>query len=54
MRKDAAYYDEHNPTEMAAKIAKETSAMQRGLGEKVGSIIMSFTSFLLGFVFAFY
>lgn len=53
MRKDAAYYDEHNPTEMASKIAKETAAIQRGTGEKLGNIIMAFTSFLLGFAFAF-
>jgi ATP-binding cassette subfamily B (MDR/TAP) protein 1 len=51
---DAAYYDEHSSLEMAAKIAKETSAIQRGTGEKVGNIIMAATSFLLGFLFAFY
>lgn len=27
LEKDAAYYDEHNPTEMASKISKEISAM---------------------------
>lgn len=38
---------------MAAKISKECSAIQRGTGDKVGNIIMSVASFLLGFVFAF-
>lgn len=43
----------HNPTEMASKISKETSAIQRGIGDKVGNIIMSYSSFILGFAFAF-
>lgn len=39
---------------MASKISKECSAIQRGVGEKVGSIVMNVGSFLFGFVFAFY
>lgn len=50
---DAAFYDENNPNEMAAKIAKEVSAIQRGLGEKVGNTIMSVSMFFGGFAFAF-
>ena len=38
LEKDAAYYDEHNPTEMASRIAKEVSAMQRAIGEKFGNL----------------
>jgi ATP-binding cassette, subfamily B (MDR/TAP), member 1 len=43
-----------SPNEMAAKIAKETSAIQRGVGEKVGNVLMSYCSFFFGFAFAFY
>jgi len=39
---------------MAAKIAKETSAIQRGIGEKVGNVLMNYCSFFFGFAFAFY
>jgi ABC-type multidrug transport system fused ATPase/permease subunit len=39
---------------MSAKIAKETSAIARGTGEKVGNIVMSVASFLIGFLFAFF
>jgi len=39
---------------MAANISKETSAIQRGTGEKIGNIIMSSCSLLLGFAFVFY
>ena len=54
LEKDATFYDENNPNEMAAKIAKEISAINRGLGEKIGTIIMSTSAFVFGFVFAFY
>jgi len=39
---------------MASKISKECSAIQRGIGDKVGSIVMNVGSFMFGFVFAFY
>ena len=54
IEKDADYYDKHNPTEMASRISKETAAIQRAIGEKFGNIIMSISSFLLGYFFAFY
>lgn len=54
LNKDAAYYDEHNPTEMAAKISKETAGIRNGIGDKLGMCIMAFSSFILGFSFGFY
>jgi ATP-binding cassette subfamily B (MDR/TAP) protein 1 len=39
---------------MSARIAKESSAIQRAVGEKFGNIVMSFASFFLGYAFAFY
>lgn len=51
---DASFYDENNPGEMQPRIAKEISAISRGLGEKVGMIVMAMTTFVCGFAFAFY
>jgi ATP-binding cassette subfamily B (MDR/TAP) protein 1 len=53
LEKDAKFYDINSPNEMSAKIAKECSAIQRGLGEKVGQTIMSISGFFFGFAFAF-
>jgi ABC-type multidrug transport system fused ATPase/permease subunit len=53
LEKDSEWFDEHNPTEMASKIAKECVTIQRGSGEKVGQVVMSWCGFILGFVFAF-
>lgn len=53
LRKDAKYYDQHNPNEMAAKISKEVGAISRGTGEKVGQVVMGYTSLVAGFIFAF-
>lgn len=39
---------------MAARIVKETAAIQRAIGEKFGNIVMSIASFFLGYAFAFY
>lgn len=39
---------------MTSRISKECSAIQRGIGEKFGNIIMSISSFILGYGFAFY
>lgn len=51
---DASYYDEHNPNEMTSKIVKETDAINKGVGSKVGQVILSVASFFMGFIFAFY
>lgn len=53
MKKDAAFFDVQAPTEMASKISKECSAIQRGTGEKIGNTLMAVTSFVAGFIFAF-
>jgi len=44
----------NNPGEMSARISKEVAAIQRGLGEKIGMVIMSIAAFFFGFGFAFY
>ena len=53
LEKDAAFYDEQNPNEMAAKINKEAQAVRRGCSEKVGVVNFSIWMFLLGFAAAF-
>lgn len=53
LEKDADFYDKNNPTEMTSRISKECSAIQRGIGEKFGNIIMSVSSFIFGYAFAF-
>jgi len=52
--KDAAYYDEHNPNEMSANIARQIQAVQKGTGDKLGLIIYGFMGFFLGLVVAFW
>ena len=54
LSKDAAFYDEQNPNEMASKINKEAQAVRKGCSEKLGVINMSVWTFLLGFAAAFY
>lgn len=54
LEKDAGFYDEHSATSVASRITKESSAIQRGIGEKVGQTVMSVGMFLVGFVFAFF
>lgn len=54
LTKDSEWFDNNNPGEMASKISKEVSAIQRGTGEKVGNLTMFVTSFVFGFAFAFY
>jgi ATP-binding cassette subfamily B (MDR/TAP) protein 1 len=39
---------------MASRISKEIAAIQRGTGEKVGSIVQAVSGFIFGFIFAFY
>ena len=39
---------------MQAKISKEVNAIMRGLGEKIGMVVMSIAAFFFGFGFAFY
>ena len=39
---------------MASRISKECTAINRGLGEKLGNTIMAFSGFTFGYIFAFY
>lgn len=54
LEKDAAYYDLHNPTEMAAKISKEVSLIAAGGGQKFGNVIQGFSNVAIGIFGAFF
>jgi len=54
LEKDASYYDDNNPAEMASRIVKECSSINRGTGDKIGVVFQSISSILCGFTFAFY
>lgn len=54
LSKDAAFYDEQNPNEMASKINKEAQAIRKGTSEKMGNVTMTFACFAMGFLVAFY
>lgn len=41
------------PSELSARLNKETAAMQKALGEKMGSIIMALSMMVAGLAFAF-
>ena len=54
LEKDGAYFDEHNPNEMAARISKEVGSVQRGIGAKAGEVLASVAAFVFGLSAAMY
>ena len=52
LKKDATFYDEHNPNEMASKISQETLLISKGTGEKVSHVYGGMISLLIGYVVA--
>jgi ABC-type multidrug transport system fused ATPase/permease subunit len=42
-----------NPSELSARLSKESAAMQKALGEKMGTIILAFSMTVAGLTFAF-
>ena len=53
LEKDAAYYDEFPPTEMPAKIVKETEQIRAGMGDKIGMCFQACSMLCAGFAIAF-
>ena len=53
LRQEPSWFDTHNPAELSARIGKEPLAIQKALGEKIGSIIMalamSFSEIIIAF-----
>lgn len=54
LRQDAAFYDEHNPTEFPARIAEESEKIKAGMGDKAQMMIRNTATGVAGFAIAFY
>lgn len=53
LRQEIGWFDMHNQTELASKFATDTFAFSGALGEKVSSVIMTISTMIAGFIFAF-
>ena len=53
LKQDSTWFDTTNPSELSARLSKETAAMQKALGEKMGTIILAFSMTVAGLTFAF-
>lgn len=53
LRQESSWFDMNNYLEMSAKLSKEGSAFQRGIGMKLGGIIMPASMSLAGFALGF-
>lgn len=54
LQQDIAWFDQTNITELSARLSKECQAIQRALGEKMGTIQLSFAMCISGLFFAFF
>lgn len=53
LKQDSAWFDTTNPSELSARLGKEILAIQKALGEKMGTIILAFAMTIAGLTFAF-
>ena len=53
LRQESAWFDTTNPSELSARLGKETLAIQKALGEKISTIIIAFAMTFAGLIFAF-
>ena len=53
LKQNSAWYDTINPSELSARLGKETNAIQRAIGEKMSTIILAFSMTISGLAFAF-
>lgn len=53
LRQESGWFDTSNPAELSARINKECLAIQKALGEKMGTIVMALCMTFAGLVFAF-
>ena len=50
---DSAWYDTTNPQELASRVSSECLAIEKALGEKFGTILLSISMSVSGLAFAF-
>jgi len=53
LAQEIAWFDETNPSELGARINKECMAIQKALGEKMGTILLAFAMTVSGVTMAF-
>lgn len=53
LQKDASWFDQNNPNELASKISSESQAIARGSGDKVGVVYSALFQSLFGLIAAF-
>ena len=53
LKQESAWFDTTNPSELSSRLVKEVQAIQRALGEKMGTIILGFSMTVAGLAFAF-
>lgn len=53
LAKDAAFFDENNPTELPSKISSETEKIKSGMGDKVDLAVKAIGTTFAGFIVAF-
>jgi ATP-binding cassette, subfamily B (MDR/TAP), member 1 len=53
LRQESAWFDTINPSELSARLSKESAAIQKALGEKMGTIVLAFAMTVAGMAFAF-
>ena len=54
LRQDITWFDNINPSELSSNLFKEVQAMQRAIGEKTGTLILSVCMSISGLFFAFF
>ena len=54
LRQDIPYFDTTKYGEIVSRIVMDTANIQRGVGEKLGEAIRFTTTFIVGFIVAFY
>lgn len=54
LEQECAWFDQVNYTELSSRIARETSAIQKGLGEKAGQLTLNGCMFFAGLAVGFY
>ena len=53
LRQNIAWFDMNNPQEMGARMSREMQAIQKAIGEKMGTIIQTFSISVAGLAMAF-
>lgn len=53
LRQEIGWFDEQHASELATKVSEESALLQKAIGEKVGTFIMTISSTIAGIIIAF-